>query len=198
LQRTLTCLWKEPRVAKAYFAAASLHGHTNYSKEGLSFISNFASRHWPLRLGLALQEREAQIKSAISFDFHRAYWTPPVPPLAAFQLERDQIEGVLGVAGMVSLTDHDTIEAPMLLRVVPEARRTPASVEWTVPYDDSTFHLGIHNLPSSRAASIMTQLAEYTKNPRKEHLRELLAMLDHVPDVLIILNHPMWDLAGRW
>jgi hypothetical protein len=176
-----------------------LHSHTNRSKEGLSFIPRFAGRHWPLRLGLALQAWLAKAKSGRILDFGRAYWTPPLHPLAAFQLESNQIERVLGLASMVSITDHDNIEAPMLLRLVPEARRTPASVEWTVPYKQTTFHLGIHNLPSAQAASIMAQLAEYTKapGPQPERLREILAMLHAIPEVLVVLNHPMWDLAGH-
>jgi hypothetical protein len=196
LQSRLTCLWKEPGAAKEYLAAVSLHGHTNHSKEGLSFIGDYAARNPVLRAALATQEWDAMTKSAIKVDFGRAYWTPPLPALAAFQLERDQIERVLGLAGMVSLTDHDTIEAPMLLRVVPEARAIPVSVEWSVPYGDTTFHIGVHNLPSGRAERIMAQLAEYTKNPVEHQLPELFKMLHEMPCVLIVLNHPMWDLAG--
>jgi hypothetical protein len=192
----LTCLWKTPNDAKGYRAAASLHGHTNHSKEGLTFIPKFAARHWPLRFGLACQEWLAKMKSGVGVDFKHSYWTPPLPPLAAFQLERNQIERVLGIESMVSLTDHDNIEAPMLLRVVPEARRIPVSVEWTVPYKNTTFHLGIHNLPSSQAISVMAQMTEYTKNPAPDRLRELLAGLHDLPEVLIILNHPMWDLTS--
>ncbi len=192
----LTCLWKTPSEVKGYSAAASLHGHTNHSKEGLTFIPKFAARHWPLRFGLTVQGWLAKMKSGASLDFKRAYWMPPLPPLAAFQLEGEQIERVLGLESMVSLTDHDNIEAPMLLRVVPEARRIPVSVEWTVPYKHTTFHLGIHNLPSSQAMSFMAQMAEYTENPVSERLRELLATLHEIPEVLIVLNHPMWDLTG--
>jgi hypothetical protein len=195
LHRKLTCLWKDPGVVKGYTAAASLHGHTNHSKEGLAFIPKFAARHWPLRFGLAVQGWLAKKKSGSGLNFPRAYWTPPLPPLAAFQLERDQIDRGLGLASLVSLTDHDNIEAPMLLRVVPEARRIPVSLEWTVPYKNTVFHLGIHNLPSAQAAGIMAQLADYTKNPDVEQLRCLLAMLHEIPDTLIVLNHPMWDLV---
>ena len=196
MQSQLTCLWKEPGAAKGYRAAVSLHGHTSHSKEGLSFIGDYAGRNPVLRAALATQDWEAQVKSAIKLDFARAYWTPPMTPMAAFQLERDQIERVLGLAGMVSLTDHDSIEAPMLLRIVPEARTIPVSVEWSVPFSDTTLHIGVHNLPSDRAEAIMAQMAGYTKNPVEQQLPELFKMLDEMPDVLIVLNHPMWDLAG--
>jgi hypothetical protein len=196
LQSQLTCFWKEPGAAKGYRAAVSLHGHTNHSKERLSFIGDYAARNPILRAALATQERDAMVKSAITVDFAKAYWTPPLSPLAAFQLERDQIKRVLGLASMVSLTDHDTIAAPMRLRVVPEARSIPVSVEWSVPYSDTTLHIGVHNLPSGRAEAIMAQLAEHTKNPEEQQLSELLKMLHEMPDVLIVLNHPMWDLSG--
>jgi hypothetical protein len=87
---------------------------------------------------------------SIRVDFWKAYWTPPLPPLAAFRLERKQIENQLDLASLISLTDHDNIEAPMLLRVVPKARRIPVSVEGSVPFRDTVLHLGVHNLPSAR------------------------------------------------
>jgi hypothetical protein len=196
LQSQLTCLWKEPGAAKQYRTAVSLHGHTNHSKEKLAFIGEYAARNPILRAAMATQEREAMVKSAIKVDFARAYWTPPLPVLAASELERDQIENVLGLTSMVSLTDHDSISAPMLLRLVPESRDVPVSVEWTVPYSDTKFHMGIHNLPIDRAEAIMADFAEYTINPSGERVQELFRMLHEMPDVLIVLNHPMWDIGG--
>ena len=60
---------------------------------------------------------------------------------------------------MVSVSDHDNIKAPMLLRTVPSARQIPVSVEWSAPYGGiQDFHLGIHNLPSARAHEWMATL----------------------------------------
>lgn len=196
MQRTVTYLWKQPLAPQQYRSAVSLHGHTNHSKESLYFIAEFAARHAPLRWALATQERRAQKISAITVDFWKSYWTPPVTPQAAFQLERSQIESVLGLDSMISLSDHDNIEAPMLLRVIPQARRIPVSLEWTVPFRDTTFHLGLHNLPSGKAESIVADLRQFTKDPEEKRLSELLSTLHANPDVLVILNHPMWDLAG--
>ena len=197
MQRKVTCLWKEPGAPKSYRTGVSLHSHTNHSKEGVYFILEFAARHAVLRRALAAEDKRAAREGKTTrLDFLKAYWTPPLPPLAAFELEKDQIEADLGLASMVSITDHDNIEAPMLLRVVPEARRVPVSVEWTVPYKDATFHLGVHNLPSGRAESIMQYLREFTIQPVDRKLTELLEMLHQNPDVLIVMNHPMWDLAG--
>jgi len=196
LQRKVTCLWKDSAAPQPYRTGVSLHSHTNHSKEGVYFIVEYAARHRLLRRALAAEERRAIRLNSTKLDFLKAYWTPPLPPLAAFELERNQIERELGLASMVSITDHDNIEAPMLLRVVPEARRIPVSVEWTVPYKDATFHLGVHNLPSGSAETIMQRLREYTLQPVDHKLKELLQLLHENPDVLVVLNHPLWDLGG--
>jgi hypothetical protein len=95
---------------------------------------------------------------------------------------------------MVSITDHDTINAPMLLRTIPSARQIPVSVEWSAPYGEQSFHLGVHNLPSARAAEWMATLAEFTRNPSDARLTEILSALNALPNVLVVFNHPMWDL----
>ena len=195
MQRKVTCLWKEPGAAKPYRTGVSLHSHTNHSKEKLSFIVDAAVHFWPVRVAMAYGKKKAMRERATTIDFQKGYWTPPLPPLAAFAVERKQIEDVLGLESMVSISDHDNIEAPLLLRVVPEARRVPVSVEWTVPFHEATFHFGVHNLPSGRAESIMASLAEYTNRPIVARLPELLRALHEIPEVLVILNHPLWDLT---
>jgi len=196
LQRKVTCLWKEPGVHSGYRTGVSLHSHTNHSKEGLIFIMKYALRNVVLRKALESEHRRAIREQSVVLDFRKAYWTPPLPPLAAFTLETNQIERKLNLASMVSISDHDNIEAPMLLRMVPAARRIPVSVEWTVPFRDGMFHLGVHNLPSGSAEIIMERLRDYTLRPGEQKLIELLEMLHQNRDVLLILNHPMWDLAG--
>jgi hypothetical protein len=114
-------------------------------------------------------------------------------PKLAFDLETRQIEK-LDLDAMVSITDHDTINAPMLLRTIPSARQIPVSVEWSAPYGDQSFHLGVHNLPSARAAEWMATLADFTANPSDARLTEILSALNALPNVLVIFNHPMWDL----
>jgi len=195
LQSRLTCLWKDPSAPKEHRAAVSLHSHTNHSKEGLSFIAEYAARQPLLNWALTTYSRRAYTRGAITVDFKKAYWTPPLLPLAAFRLERDQIEQNLNMAAMVSLTDHDNIDAPMHLRVVPESNAVPISVEWTVPFKDAVFHLGVHNLKDTAAQRTAAQLADYTEYPAIERLRDILKMLHDDPEVLVVFNHPMWDLA---
>jgi hypothetical protein len=86
----------------------------------------------------------------------------------------------------------------MLLRTVAASRHIPVSVEWTVPFGATAFHLGVHNLPSAQGAAWMTRMAELTAMPVETRapklLTEMLAELDEMPGVLIVFNHPLWDL----
>jgi len=196
LGNRLTCLWKDRSVTRQFTTAVSLHGHTNRSKESLFFIGEFMTKHPVLRHGMPYLERRSLRASSIAPDLWKAYWTPPLPPLEAFTVEREQIENGLGLQNLISLTDHDSIQAPLLLRVVPEARRIPVSLEWSVPFVGTEFHLGVHNLPTAEASAWVMRLAEYTERPRPQQLRELLAAMAAIPQVLLILNHPLWDLPN--
>jgi hypothetical protein len=190
-QTKLSCLWNAPGVVENYQAAVSLHSHTNHSKESLAFIPEFAQR-WPvLRCALEHQYK----RSRVPVDLTTAHWTPPLTPKVAFETESDQIENVLGLKGLVALTDHDNVEARLLL-VAEETRETPFSLEWTVPFDDAIFHLGIHNLPGDRAQEMVADLITYSQNPSSGNLEDLIAMLDQLPEVLVIFNHPLWDLCS--
>lgn len=97
---------------------------------------------------------------------------------------------------MVSLTDHDSIEAGMALQVTADSREVPLSVEWTVPYHRSILHLGIHNLPPGAARTWMSLMSAYTAAPQERLLPEILSELARIPDVLIVLNHPFWLEEG--
>jgi len=192
----LTYLAQDRAIISQFTTAVSLHGHTNQSRESLYFIFQFASKRPFLRWALSQQDHRAQRESAIKMDLSRAYWTPPLPPLEAFQVERKQIEEGVGLASMISLTDHDNIEAPLLLRMVPEARRIPVSLEWSVPFEQTVFHLGVHNLPVAEAESWVQRMACYTERPCASELWDLLFGLSRIPQVLLVFNHPLWDLPN--
>ena len=186
-------LWKTPNVIKDHTTAISLHGHTLYSRESLQFIPDKAERTAMLRWALRRQEQRCKSPAA---DFSHAYWVPPLTPRGAYEIERDQIETKLGLASMISITDHDNIEAPLRLRLLPETRHIPVSLEWTVPYERVRVHLGVHNLPSSSARRWLSDMQDYTEGSRRIGLEDLLAGLHEIQDLLIVLNHPMWDLCG--
>lgn len=188
----ISCAWNEPEIARKYRAAVSLHSHTNFSKESLTFIPAFAEK-WPvLRRALEKQCK----KSCRPVDFSTAYWRPPVSAKMGFELESKQIEGELDLMSLVSLTDHDSMGAPTSLRMLPDAIQIPLAVEWSVPFENAVFHLGVHNLPPKLAPTIMEEFSEYTRNPSKSRLLEILAGLHELPEVLLVFNHPLWDQLG--
>jgi hypothetical protein len=193
--RRISYLWKEPDAARTWSTGISLHSHTNQSKETLDFLANLGNQYPLLRPILARSERKSREQHCIPINYSAAYWTPPLTPRIAFDVESGQIEKKLYLMPLVSITDHDTIAAPMLLRTVAAARHIPVSVEWSAPFGgDQAFHLGIHNLPSDQGAAWMKTFAEYTANPNEKRLTEILAALHGLPNVLIVFNHPMWDL----
>jgi len=202
MNQTVSYLWREPHAVDGFAAAVSLHSHTNQSKETLDFIAELSTDWRVLQPVMRWCERRCQRTTGIRPDYARSYWTPPLTPRLAFDLECQQIEEKLQRTAMVSLTDHDDISAPMLLRSLTSARQIPVSLEWTVPYGALTaqtaFHLGIHNLPSASGAEWMQRMAEFTAIPLTERppklLAEMLAELDQLPGVLIVFNHPLWDL----
>ncbi len=197
--RQISYLWQDEEAADSYITGVSLHSHTNQSRETLDFLAALGKRIGWIDSVVASVERRARTNWSFSVNYAASYWTPPLTPKLAFDLESEQIEK-LGLRALVSLSDHDTITAPMLLRTVASARHIPVSVEWSVPYGgDQSFHLGIHNLPSDAGQLWMQRFAEFTANhlpseASNARLSQLLAELHALPNVLIVFNHPMWDL----
>jgi hypothetical protein len=190
---TISYLWRDKNATQGFRSGVSLHSHTNQSKETLDFLANLGNQYPLIRPLLSRLERRSEQMHGVRINYAESYWTPPMTPMLAYDLERCQIEK-LDVAPMVSISDHDNINAPMLLRTVPSARQIPVSVEWTAPYGEQSFHLGVHNLPSARATEWMQTLADYTAKPSDKRFTEILIALNDEPNVLVIFNHPLWDL----
>jgi len=182
--------WRERRPPGEFGSGVSLHGHTMHSRECLSFLPR-CLRHVPG----AAQIVNHYERGPAGVDFSRAWWTPPLSPASALSVEREQIAR-LGLRPMVSLTDHDDIEAGLALGVTHNPDDTPVSVEWTVPYERTIFHLGIHNIPRQVAVSWMGAMAQYTATPREVSLPAILDEFAPFPGILIVLNHPFWLEEG--
>lgn len=123
----ITSVWKDTAVAKQYRTGVSLHSHTSCSEETLTFVHKFVALLPGAGAVVRRYERVCEREHGLRLDFARAFWRPPLLPRMAFDLEARQIRQ-LGLDPLVSITDHDTIEAPMLLRTVPSARHIPVSV----------------------------------------------------------------------
>jgi hypothetical protein len=188
-ENTVAFWWQDADLVRQFNTAVCLHGHTMYSEECLDFLPRY------LKLVPGVSQFVSGCQQRGSVDFARAHWTPPLTPSSALRLEQGQIAG-LGLRPMVSLTDHDSIEAPIALQVTAAREEVPLSVEWTVPYQRAILHLGIHNLPPAEARRWTAAMAAYTSAPDEARLATILGELSRLPDVLVVLNHPFWCEEG--
>ncbi len=185
--------WRDSMVSLPYSTGVSLHSHTSVSEESLTFIHKLGVRLPGVSHIAGHYTHRCRDRYGIDLDFERANWRPPLQPRMAYDVEHRQIQR-LGLTPLVSITDHDSIEAPMLLRTIASIRHIPVSTEWSVPFGKTAFHLGIHNLPSSEGASWMQRFLAFTARPSDAELHEILRDLDRNPQILVVLNHPLWDL----
>ncbi|HMF98735.1 MAG TPA: hypothetical protein VKE96_30755 [Vicinamibacterales bacterium] len=175
-------------------SAVSLHAHTNNSREVLSDLPSYIVRI-PLLGRRFNRELDRRRLGNEPVDFTKGWWHPPVTAREVFDSEADQIDRRFGIDSIVSITDHDDVAAGLEAQRLYAVRRAPVSVEWTVPYENGFFHLGVHNLPESGAAAWLARLTAFTRRHPTDCLRDILDDL-HASHTLIVLNHPLWDLAG--
>lgn len=190
MHQTVKFAWKDSASPGQFSAGVCLHGHTMHSEECLSFLPRYLHQAPVVSQIVSGYERGPK-----PVDFARAYWTPPLSPASALRVEKRQIAD-MGLRPIVSLTDHDNIEAGMSLQVAADPREVPVSVEWTVPYGRSIFHLGVHNLPPASARELLAVMAAFTTAPDEDKLPGILSDFAAIPDVLIVLNHPFWLEEG--
>ncbi len=174
----------------------SLHCHTEHSKEMLDFLPHYANKLPVISFFYKREEIKYKAREGRGFEFSRGFWTPPLTASDVFKVEKSQINDA-GLDAVVSLTDHDSIEANLKVNEDVENSVAPISLEWTVPFEYGFFHLGIHNLPKTQALDLTKTLLDYTFNKESqnnERLTELFAMLNDIPQVLIVFNHPIWDI----
>ncbi len=179
--------WRDAGRTHGFRTGVCLHGHTMHSEECLNFLPRYLHSVPGVSQVVSRYQRGPD-----AVDFARAWWTPPLTPACALRLEQDQI-AALGLEPVVSLTDHDNVEAGLGLQV---SHSVPVSVEWTVPYQRTILHLGIHNLPASSARQWMSVLASHTAVPDERELPAILCEIARIPESLIVLNHPFWLEEG--
>jgi len=185
-----------PGASLARRTGVSLHGHTLHSREGMLFIRRIAESFPPLRSAIDLAARRRGCAGISGVAWDRVYWTPPLAPRQAYEVEANQILG-LGLDPLVSLTDHDDISAPAALSALPDlSERVPISVEWTFPFGETFFHLGVHNLPAGNAKREWNRLAAAARSGDRRLLLSLLREIRSLDGTLLVLNHPYWDEKG--
>src|SRR6187402_1900905 len=131
--RLHTLLRSDQLVSKAK-TGLSLHCHTEYSRESLDFLPVYAD-HIPVIARLWRHEYKLyREREGRSIDFTTAYWTPPLTPHLVYAGEKEQINNA-GLNAIVSITDHDCIDANLAVSSSDLSQRIPISMEWTVPFD---------------------------------------------------------------
>jgi hypothetical protein len=184
--------WQKKSVP-AFRTGVSLHSHTLHSRESLDFIER-ATRKTPWLSGAIRKQREKyKALKGCELNLKRAWWTPPLAARQAWELEKRQVERVLGMDALVSISDHDNIDAGINLHALDEMRDCPISIEWTVPFRQTFFHVGVHNLPVDSAREMTRAMNEFTDAPPAGGIAPMLEWLGAAPESLIVLNHPMWD-----
>ena len=184
--------WKRDSAA-AFRTAVSLHSHTLHSRESMEFV-RLGTKGIPWLAGaIRKQELKYRTLKGRDLDLKRAWWTPPLSAHHAWGVEKGQIETALGKSALVSLTDHDNIDASSQLCLLTETADCPVSVEWTVPFRETFFHIGVHNIPADGAADRMREMHEATAGRNESRCVALLEALGQPKESLIVFNHPMWD-----
>ncbi len=198
-QTRLHILHQEKDLGKEAKTGVSLHCHTQYSKEMLDFVPHYADR-LPIISHFWQKEKQNYLeREGKAVDFSTAYWSPPMTEQMVYQIEKDQINKA-GLDAIVSITDHDDIQANFNNSETINNDYAPISLEWTVPFEYGFFHVGVHNLPKDRALEISKELLDFTFAQERDlkfsenRLTELFAMLSEMPEVLVVLNHPIWDI----
>ncbi|HXH70235.1 MAG TPA: hypothetical protein VNI60_07890 [Pyrinomonadaceae bacterium] len=195
-QTRLHILHKPKDLGKEAKTGVSLHCHTLHSKEMLDFVPYYAAKipivsyFWEKECRRYF-EREGKLPN-----FSTGYWSPPLTGHEVYQSEKEQINQA-GLEAVVSITDHDCIEANLEVNQQIPNSQAPISMEWTVPFEYAFLHVGVHNLPPKRAVEITEQLLNYSfssESPDNKKLHEIFAMLNEIPEILVVLNHPVWDI----
>ena len=195
-QTRLHILHEAENLSPKAKTGVSLHCHTEHSKEMLDFVPHYAAK-LPVINFFWKRERKKYIKrEGKDIDFSGAFWSPPLTAQDVYDIEKSQINEV-GLNELVSISDHDSIDANLKINEKTDNAKAPISLEWTVPFEFGFFHVGVHNLPKDRAVELTKTLLDYTfnkENHNNEKLSEMFSLLNSIPEILVVLNHPLWDI----
>ena len=197
LHRTRVHIFKDSSdLSSLGKCGVSMHCHSENSKEMLDFIPFYAEKMPIVSYFWKRESANYRRREGKEIDFSTSYWAPPLTARSVYDSEKKQINDA-GLEAIVSLTDHDSIDGSLQLNAATDNTVSPISLEWTVPFEIGFFHLGVHNLPPDRAVELTRALLDFTlneENHTNSNLSEMLSMLNEIPGVLVIFNHPIWDI----
>ena len=124
-------LIREPDAGNPFSTAVSLHSHTMHSKESMTFVERLARTSKWFHVFIEDQLRrysEQPDEASLSVEVRRMWWTSPLSANQAYNVEKKQIDEKLGLTPIVSITDHDSIDAPVKLQAFADNAVAPISV----------------------------------------------------------------------
>ncbi|MBA2621679.1 MAG: hypothetical protein H0U87_10820 [Acidobacteria bacterium] len=195
-QTRLHILHKPKDLSGEAKTGVSLHCHTEHSKEMLDFLPHYAAQIPVIAYFYRKENDKYKAREGKDIDLSTGYWSPPLTAQEVFDIEKKQINET-GLDAIASISDHDGIDANLQINEKTKNEQAPISLEWTVPFEFGFFHLGVHNLPKERAVELVKTLLDYTytkENHNTVKLDEMFSMLNQLPEVLVVLNHPLWDI----
>ncbi|MEQ1764920.1 MAG: hypothetical protein ABL984_17460 [Pyrinomonadaceae bacterium] len=193
MTKTRSSVMLEREYLRTSQTGISLHCHTKYSKEFLDFVPYYAEMYPVVSSLFRMGCRQFEKRNGSLPNFNLGHWEPPLDAHQLIVSESASLES-LDLTPIVSITDHDSIQAGLDLNARGDSTH-PISMEWTVPFGEAYFHVGVHNLPPEQADELSRILLEYTSSTGKStELNEVLSLLNQFPEVLIVLNHPSWDI----
>ena len=192
---SISYLWRDQKAPRGFRTGVSLHSHTNQSQETLDFLANFGNQYPLTRPLMSRLERRSE---ADSRDAHQlcgqlldAADDPQAGLRSGKQPDREARPGADGLHHRprqyqgAHAAAHGSQRAPAFRSRWSGARPTAACSRSTSAFTTCP-------APGDRVDGRPS--TDFTANPSDARLTEILAALDKEPNVLVVFNHPMWDL----
>jgi hypothetical protein len=99
---------------------------------------------------------------------------------------------------MVSISDHDSIDANLKINEQTETRKRRFRLNGRCRLNSDFSTSAFTICRKTRAVELTKTLLDYTfnkENHTNEKLNEVFALLNSaIPEILVVLNHPLWDI----
>lgn len=135
-------------------------------------------------LGADRRPANGPFRSGVSLHSHTMF-SPGLP--AGRKANQRQFE----LPALISLTDHDDIRAAALCgfsTVTAKYRFQPNGPSPSAPLSFTS----VCTTYPEQSIAIQAELAHFTADPVPENLAGILDRLNSVPDLLVVVNHPLW------
>ena len=92
MRNSIHLCWKDPDSPSRFKTGVSLHSHTSCSEESLDIVPRYTAKVPYLGRAIRAQQKRYQEIHGKPLDWAQAYWTPPLSPHLAYEVECRQIK----------------------------------------------------------------------------------------------------------